>query len=84
MSKTERVTELLKLPTTWLGILLIAVAFTVLIRQPIQASRWYWTEIWNYVTALLIVIPAGFSIALSIARIVKNERQRMEQKSDET
>jgi len=84
MSKTERVTELLKLPTTWLGILLIAVALTILIQEPIQASRWYWTEIWNYVTALLITIPASFSIALSLAGILKNGTQYMEQKSDET
>ena len=76
--------KLLHLPTTWLGIIIIVAAFAILIRQPIPASKWYWVEIWNYVTALLITIPASLSIAWGIARIIKNERQYMEQTSDKT
>jgi len=77
MSKTETAKALFKLPTAWLGILLIVVAFAILIRQPIQASRWYWVEIWNYVTALLVNVPAALLIALSIAKIEHKKEQEV-------
>ena len=56
----------LKVKRSWLGIVIIAGAFAILAREPIQFNTQYWTLIFNLVLSYAVAIPGAVLLALGI------------------